>query len=136
MTYLELKKRHADEIAAFPMFFAFNDAQFADGMKTLGVTEIGELCRIPGGGFIRKTDAALLGDVMLRQAREMDAARSNDEFLINALVYELGNHEYGYTGNPEPAFEAVGLDVNAIDDRVRRCFNVAKARFYEGGETV
>ena len=35
--YQEMRNRQQAEINAFPMFFAFNKQQFAEGMRTLGL---------------------------------------------------------------------------------------------------
>lgn len=37
MSYLELKRKHQDELSKFPLFFAFNESQFEDGMNKLGL---------------------------------------------------------------------------------------------------
>jgi len=36
-SYLELKEKHQKEVNEFPMFFAFNDKQFKEGMKKFGL---------------------------------------------------------------------------------------------------
>ena len=36
--YQEMRNRQQAEINAFPMFFAFNKQQFAEGMRTLGLS--------------------------------------------------------------------------------------------------
>ncbi len=40
---------------------------------------------------------------------EMKAALKEPDFLLDALVYELNNHEYCYTGDTGPALDALGL---------------------------
>ena len=37
MSYLELKRKHQSELSKFPLFFAFNESQFEDGMNKLGL---------------------------------------------------------------------------------------------------
>lgn len=37
MSYLELKKKHQKEFNEFPMFFAFNQKQFDEGMYIIRV---------------------------------------------------------------------------------------------------
>ena len=37
MKYRELKERQQQEINAFPFIWAFNESQFADGMRRLGL---------------------------------------------------------------------------------------------------
>lgn len=58
--YQEMRNRQQAEINAFPMFFAFNKTQFAEGMRTLGLSlsDTCQMCSIFGGGYCRKSDAA------------------------------------------------------------------------------
>jgi hypothetical protein len=115
MTYSELKKKHSDELNAFPMFFAFSNKQFDEGMKKLGLTpeDKGKLCKIPGGGFIRKEDATKLSDMFAAQDKEMKNLIASDTtgegFIYDMLNYELANHEYCITMDFDPALNALGL---------------------------
>lgn len=36
-TYVQMKERHQKEVNEFPMMWAFNNDQFAQGMKKLGL---------------------------------------------------------------------------------------------------
>ena len=60
--YQEMRNRQQAEINAFPMFFAFKKQQFAEGMRTLGLSlsDTCQMCSIFGGGYCRKSDAAKL----------------------------------------------------------------------------
>lgn len=51
----EMDMAHQKRINEFPMFFAFNDEQFDEGLKKLGVG-VGEIVSTFAGGFIRKCD--------------------------------------------------------------------------------
>ncbi len=128
MVYLELKRKHTEQLNNFPMEFAFNKEQFQEGLDKLGV-EKENICTIPGGGFIRKADAKALGDLLLRQTKEMDQAMLDDDFLINAIEYELGNHEYCITHDPEQTLNALGIDLENDDERVVGCFKTARKNY-------
>ena len=39
--YQEMRNRQQAEVNAFPMFFAFNKQQFAEGMRKLGLSPLG-----------------------------------------------------------------------------------------------
>ena len=43
--YQEMRNRQQAEINAFPMFFAFNKQQFAEGMRTLGLS-LSDTCQM------------------------------------------------------------------------------------------
>lgn len=119
--YLELTSKQQKEINEFPMFFAFNQKQFEEGMQSLGLkpTDTKKIYKLAGtGGFYRKTDAQKLRDMFARHDKEMaDAIAADptgDGFIYDMFNYELGNHEYGYTHDPEPALDALGLTMAAI----------------------
>ena len=38
--YQEMRNRQQAEVNAFPMFFAFNKQQFAEGMRKLGLSQL------------------------------------------------------------------------------------------------
>lgn len=74
--YQEMRNRQQAEINAFPMFFAFNKQQFAEGMRTLGLSlsDTCQMCSIFGGGYCRKSDAAKLDKMLARHRKELEDA--------------------------------------------------------------
>ena len=48
--YQELRDRQQEEVNAFPMFFAFDQRQFAEGMRRLGLrhSDMNQVYAIPG----------------------------------------------------------------------------------------
>lgn len=89
--YQELRDRQQEEVNAFPMFFAFDQRQFAEGMRRLGLrpSDMNQVYAIAGtGGFYRKSDAPKLHEMFLT---------------------ELSNHEYGYTGDVQDTLDALGI---------------------------
>lgn len=126
MNYSELKRKQHDELDSFPMFFAFSEKLFEEGMQKLGVTDIKTLFRIPGDGFIRKSDYEKFSSLLDRLDSEMKEALQDREFLIDAIEYELCNHEYGYTYDHEPAIRALGISLD--NDMSRECFDVVRKR--------
>lgn len=113
--YLELKKKHENEINAFPMAFAFNSEQFAEGMCQLGLspTETNKIEFFGGGGFYRKTDEKRLYEMFDRHNKEIEDAIAADAtgqgFIYKMFLYELCNHEYGYTRDVEETLDSLGL---------------------------
>lgn len=134
--YLELHERQQAEIEAFPMFFAFNNKQFDEGMRSLGLQpdEVGKIYSIGAGGFIRKTDSAALHEMLGRHSAEMQAAVDADEtgegFIFDMFNYELANHEYGYTHDPEPTLECLGLTMEMVKADARLLHGWRKATRY------
>lgn len=119
--YTELKKRHQKEVNDFPMFFAFNDKQFEEGMLKFGLDKndthlIYKLGNT--GGFYRKSDAKALHEMFARHNAEMTEAIANDPtgegFIYDMFSYELANHEYCITYDLEPTLDACGLSEDEV----------------------
>lgn len=127
--YMELREKHQAEVDAFPMFFAFSEKQFEEGMKSLGLdpNDTDKIYKLGNtGGFYRKSDAPAFREMFERHDKEMKDAIAADStgegFIFDMFNYELANHEYGYTHDPEPTLDCLGLtmeDINA-DPRLLR----------------
>lgn len=119
--YKNLKSKHQKEVDEFPISFAFSDKQFAEGMRKLGLlpTDTDKVYSIGLGGFIRKKDSKAFGDMLKRHTNEMNEAISKDKtgagFIKDMFLYEMWNHEYGYTGDLEPVLSALGLTFKDIE---------------------
>ncbi len=126
--YAELKQRQQEEFEAFPMQFAFSDRQFAEGMAKLGLkpTDTDKVYAAPGGGFYRREDSQRLKAMMDRFDRELQEAIAGDEtgegFIYEMFLYELNNHEFGYTRDTEEALDALGYTAGEVlgDPRLKR----------------
>ena len=79
--YQEMRNRQQAEVNAFPMFFAFNKQQFAEGMRKLGQSpsDTRQVCRIFGGGYCRKSDVAKLNEMFTRHRKELEDAIAGDK---------------------------------------------------------
>ena len=133
--YVELKQRQQAEFNAFPMQFAFSERQFAEGMAALGLepTDTDKIYSAPGGGFYRREDSQRLKDMTDRFDRELADAIAADEtgegFIYEMFLYELDDHEYGYTGDTADALRALGYAAAEVlgDPRLKRGFEKAVA---------
>ena len=120
--YRVMRERQQADINAFPMFFAFNEGQFKEGMARLGLQpeDTGKIYSLGSvGGFIRKSDAAAFGEMMTKHQQELDDAIAADKtgngFIFDMFDYELANHEYSYTGDTEDTLDALGLTPEDFD---------------------
>lgn len=128
--YQEMQQKHQKEVNDFPMFFAFNQEQFKEGMKSLGLkpTQTYKVCSLIAGGVCRKEDAKLFTEMLLRQHRERrNALMTDDKFLSDALNYELSNHEFVVTGDALDALLALDLSYKDIqkDERLYNALQIA-----------
>lgn len=114
-TYTQMKNRQQKEFNAFPIQFAFNDDQLADGMKALGLApeETDKVIGIGFGGFVRRTDLDAFHEMQDRHPKELHDAIMSEKngkgFAYDAFLTELENHEYCITGDEMDAVCALGL---------------------------
>ena len=141
--YREMKDRHQKEISEFPMFFAFSNSQFEDGMKRLGLepSDTDKIYKFGDtGGFYRREDGKTLHEMLLRQSKEMQDAIQGDltgeGFIYDMFLYELANHEYCITYDYEDVFDAVGLTKEEIYGNTALVAGLKKAtrKYLEGCE--
>lgn len=128
--YLALKQKHQKEINEFPLGAAFNEQQFNEMMAKWNLTpgDTDKIYRLGLGMFVRKCDSDALHEMFERHAKEIEAARTEnkDDYLYHMFNYELGNHEYSYTGDLTDTLDALDLtleDVNAdprMDEALKR----------------
>lgn len=132
--YAELRKRQQAEFNQLPLGFAFSDKQFKEMMEGWGLDpekDTDKLYRIPGGGFVQKKDHALLHEMTERHSAELKAAIEEDEtgegFVYEMFLYELDNHEFGYTGDTEDAIDALGYTADEVLGNPRLKRGIEKA---------
>ena len=132
--YEDLKQRQQQEFSAFPMQFAFSDRQFAEAMAALGLepTDTDKIYKAPGGGIYRREDSQRLKAMMDRFGRELQSAiagdKTGDGFIYEMFLYELNNHEYGYTGDLSETLDALGYAPEDIRADPRLSHGLEKAR--------
>ena len=134
MNYQKFLTNCRTRIDALPMFFAFSDSQFAEGMAKIGLAkdDLKSLYSIGSGGYMKKADSHLLEAALIANEAERKEVMASDEALLDAIVYELGNHEYCITGDSEPTCSA--LDISLDDERIARIFQEAKKIYWSTQE--
>lgn len=145
--YKELRERQQKEFDDLPLGFAFGDKQFEEMMKGWGLDakkdeDLAKIYSIGYGGYIQKKDSLLLHETRDRHDKEMKDAIAADEtgegFIFEMFLYELDNHEYGYTGDPEGALDALGYTADEVlkDPKLKRGLEKAVQfiRYRENGK--
>lgn len=131
--YKELKQKHQEEVNNFPMFFAFSQNQFDEGMKKIGLeaSDTDKIYSLGSGGFYKKCDTKALHEMFERHGKEMKKSIESDEtgeaFIYDMFYYELSNHEYGYTGEISDTLEALNLTVEDINNSKNLFHGLKKA---------
>ena len=112
--YVNLQDKHQAEYDAFPMIFAFSNEQFEQGLKKLDATPK-EIVSLGYGTYIRKADISDFEKMVTRLNNEKsEMLNNNDRYLYQAFLYELANHEYGYTYDIEPTLQALNLTADQV----------------------
>jgi len=119
-TYTVLKEKQQKEVNSFPMFFSFNNQQFEEGMKKLGLesTDTDKIYSLGGGGYYKKTDKNAFHTMFDSHHKEMEAAikqdTTGDGFIFDMFYYELANHEYTYTDDVTDTLDALGFTLDEV----------------------
>ena len=128
MKYAELKNKIQGEINDFPIEFAFNTKQFEKAIARLGAKKE-ECCTIWSGGIIRLTDRKAFFEMTSRHNTELDEAMKEDDFMVDAIHYELGNHEFCITNDPADTLETLGISLE--DKRTLKLFGLAEKQYLD-----
>lgn len=108
-SHQQMKQRHSQEISNQKgLFWAFSKDQLNEGLLKTN-SKIDEVVSIGAGGIIRKDEIGNFKALLKRHELERKELKKNVEELYKALVYELNNHEYCITYNPQDALDALGL---------------------------
>jgi hypothetical protein len=138
--YSELKRKHDKEFGGFPIFFAFSNKQFDEGMAKFGLTpkDTDKIYKFGNtGGFYLRTDSERLHKMLTRFEKELqdavDADSTGEGFIFDMFNYELSDHEYIITHDVSDTLDALGLEPEDIEKnpRLQHGLKLAKKRQYE-----
>ena len=129
--YVNLQDKHQAEYDAFPMMFAFSNEQFEEGLKKLDAAPK-EIVSLGYGSYIKKADISDFEKMITRLNNEKsEMLNNNDRYTYQAFLYELANHEYGYTYDIEPTLQALSLTADQVakDHRLVTILNDARTEY-------
>jgi len=132
MSYTKFKKSLETEINAFPMAFAFSNAQLEEAKEKLGHIESDPIVNLGAGCLVLKSKAADFYAMFEDHEHRTAEWLKNPENLKNALVYELGNHEFCISYDDSEALESLGLDFESMTDDQRKTLKEAKKQYLDG----
>ena len=103
MKYADWKKQRQVSFNKLPLKAAFGLMQFEEMMSEWGLTtseeDLQKLQPLGGGAYCLKSDFHLFVEWTEEQDKQQKKFLSDKEQLKDALIYEFGNHECGYTMN-------------------------------------
>lgn len=135
MTYEEYKNNNKDATKSIPWEFAFSNEQFREILKKWNLTEskedLNKIASIGYGGYMLKKDLPKLKILKDLENAEKNLMKNDDEFCYTAFLYELANHEFGYTLDPTETLESLSLTVEEVknDERLKTLFIKAKREY-------
>lgn len=140
-SYRELRERQQQEVNNFPLGFAFGNKQFEEMMAKWGLDakkdrDLAQVASLFGGAYILKKDVPAYKDMSRRHREELAADIAEDKtgegFIFQMFLYELNNHEFGYTGDTSDALEALGYTAEQVygDPKLKRGIEKAITEIY------
>lgn len=120
MNYSELKQKQHDVFNNFKhIFFAYSDKQFKEGMAKLNLNPDNDLNKIVSvnscGCYVLKEYLIDFKQLFVDADLELEEFLKDESNLLDALIYELNNHEYCITYDIDPALDALGLEQSQIN---------------------
>ena len=132
--YLDLKKRHEKEFAAFPIAYAFNDKQLEEALTKLGATREECTTVFGHGDIVKRIDVKALLELLERHDAELKQKLADDpEFAYEAFLYEMNNHEYAINWTAdEDTLAAFNIDFEFIQKHgLQLAYNKARSKHYQ-----
>ena len=101
----------------FPIVYCFGDSEEKrkELMEKLGVDSLDEVVATGYGGYLTKENEKIFIELVKRHMQEIMDNYDDLDFVVDMFVYELENHEYGYTGDIEDTLDALNLTLDEIN---------------------
>lgn len=133
-SYNEMIKAHQKDISNFPIIYMFGrktDDEMKVELSKIGAKCMAECVSVFGcGDVVRRIDVPKLMEILKNQGIERFHFYEDDNKLEDAILSEMNNHEYSYTGNSDDVLSALSL--KSMDDRVRKIWKRAEKKCLEG----
>lgn len=136
MKYIEFKEKNQKEINNLPIYWAFGQSQLEEVAHELNFKSADEMIpHVKGigyGGFCKEEDYHNIIDTFKRQDENLSDLLHNDfDFLVDALEYELGNHEYVITYDISDALNSLGISLKEYDNspELQKAMKLAKSNY-------
>lgn len=114
--YVELQKRHREEIDIFPIAFAFSEEQLVEALKKLGATKEECVTLANCGDIMKKTDVPAFETMIERHKKEIYELLKNEQDAEEAFLYEMDNHEYAINwSGDEDVLECFNLNYDKLE---------------------
>lgn len=146
-TLKELKDTHQKDVNEFPFIFvfAFSDKEFIEKMseeikkrkpQCTGITTMEGIAKhvasIGAGGYVFKEDASSMREMFERHKAERKQFNKTEKNLVAMILYEMNNHEYGYTRDKYDTLMALGKTERDLktDERFAKAWKKAEKKCF------
>lgn len=92
--YLDLMKRHQQELTDFPIAYAFSEQQLEEALKKLGAKKHECVTYLGMGDVMKRSDVPAFKEMMKRHKEETLELIKDKKVAEEAFLYEMDNHEY------------------------------------------
>jgi hypothetical protein len=116
MTYQEYRETQSKQISDFPIFWAFNNDQFKQGIEKVGATPDNKVVGIGAGGYILKKDLPAFIEWSKNKKKTLKTLLNQKKFFYSAVSYELANYEFCITYDYTDTLDALGLKFDDLLD--------------------
>lgn len=147
-TYTDMQVAHENDINNFPFIFifAFNSDEFIKKMseeikkrkpQCTGITTIDGIRKhvksVIGGGYIFKEDENAMNEMFELHYKERKLFTESEKNLVEMILYEMNNHEYGYTRDPYDTLMCLGKTYDDLetDEKFSSAWNKAKKKCFD-----
>lgn len=140
LKYVDYKSQQQEKFDKLPIKAAFSDEQFREMMEEWGLTtsdeDLKKIVSIEAGAYCLREDKHLLEEFVEQSLKEDAEYFKDDDQLKDAFLYEFGNHECAYTGNPYEALYALNYTKAELkgDDRLARIFKQSWREYIDNYE--
>lgn len=131
--YLDLQKKQKEELAAFPIAYAFNAKQLEEALEKLGATKNECVTYFGCGDILKRENVPSFEAMLMHHDREMKESMKDEEFAVAAFVHEMYNHEYAinYDGDAD-VLAAFAMDENDLDELdLRNAYKRARRQYFK-----
>ena len=110
------KDEKAEELKKVPIRWAFDDKQLENVLNDWGLTkdDLDQVYSIGCGGLMRKVDIPIYKEYLKNY--DLENKKQDKRFFVDMLLYELNNHEYGYTRDLEDTLDACQISAKDLQD--------------------
>lgn len=115
--YLDLQKKHQDELTNFPIAYAFSKEQLDEALVKLDAKKEECVTVMDCGDIMKRSDVPAFYEMLKRQENELREAMLDKNFAEAAFLYEMDNHEYAINWDGDADVMACfGMSYGEIDE--------------------